>query len=113
MQLTEKKLAELLSEASQAHHVYEQTLGHIDDSWPTWYAEYINNRWVYDTPTQWNTATPLPYSSGSAGQAELNHIASAYQDLMAGKNPEHWGPFSSWPGDRPLVEVVRRTAELG
>jgi len=39
--LTAEQLAALLREAEKAHGVYERTLGHRDDDWPTWYAAYI------------------------------------------------------------------------
>jgi hypothetical protein len=35
------QLAEILRAAAKAHHVYEQSLGHPDSDWPTWYARYI------------------------------------------------------------------------
>lgn len=42
VELTKKKLAALLREAADAHHVYEEEeLGHPDDAWAEWYAAYI------------------------------------------------------------------------
>ena len=41
VQVTTERLAELLREAEQAHGEFEQELGHRDDDWPTWYADYI------------------------------------------------------------------------
>lgn len=41
MILTKEKLEELLKEAEKAHGVYETQLGHRDENWPAWYAEYI------------------------------------------------------------------------
>ena len=35
------QLAEILRAAANAHHIYEQSLGHPDSDWPTWYARYI------------------------------------------------------------------------
>ena len=35
------QLAEMLRAAANAHHVFEQSLGHPDSEWPTWYARYI------------------------------------------------------------------------
>jgi len=35
------QLAEILRAAANAHHIYEQSLGHSDSDWPTWYARYI------------------------------------------------------------------------
>ena len=35
------QLAEILRAAATAHHSYEQSLGHPDDDWPTWYARYM------------------------------------------------------------------------
>jgi hypothetical protein len=35
------QLAEILRAAANAHQVYEQSLGHPDNDWPTWYARYI------------------------------------------------------------------------
>lgn len=33
--------AQALREASEAHHRYEEALGHKDDDWPTWYARHM------------------------------------------------------------------------
>jgi len=41
MDVTKEELAKLLREAEAAHGVYEQGLGHRDDNWPAWYAEFI------------------------------------------------------------------------
>lgn len=42
VELTKKKLAALLREAADAHHVYEEEeLGHPDDTWAEWYAGYV------------------------------------------------------------------------
>ena len=35
------RLASLLKQTADAHHVYEQSLGHKDADWPTWYAAYM------------------------------------------------------------------------
>jgi hypothetical protein len=43
-ELTKEALAQLLREAEKAHAQYESTLGHRDEDWPTWYAEFIINR---------------------------------------------------------------------
>ena len=34
-------LEQALTLASEAHHQFEQSLGHKDENWPTWYANYI------------------------------------------------------------------------
>jgi hypothetical protein len=34
-------LALALQRAEQAHGIHEQELGHRDDDWPTWYAQYM------------------------------------------------------------------------
>lgn len=39
--VTQQALEQLLREAEQAHAEYERTLGHPDENWPAWYAEYI------------------------------------------------------------------------
>jgi hypothetical protein len=39
--LTQQELAGLLKDAESAHAEYERELGHRDDDWPTWYADYI------------------------------------------------------------------------
>ena len=44
MKMTKEDLANLLREAKKAHGEYEKTLGHNDDNWPSWYAEFIVNR---------------------------------------------------------------------
>lgn len=36
-----EQLAKLLRDAEAAHGEYETQLGHRDDDWPTWYAQYI------------------------------------------------------------------------
>jgi len=41
MKLSKDKLADLLKQAEKAHAEYEQQLGHRDDNWPEWYAEFI------------------------------------------------------------------------
>jgi hypothetical protein len=41
VELTREKLATLLREAEQAHGEYESGLGHRDEDWPGWYADYI------------------------------------------------------------------------
>jgi len=42
MDVTKKEdLEKLLREAEKAHGEYEQGLGHRDDNWPSWYAEFI------------------------------------------------------------------------
>ena len=41
MDLTKEDLEKLLREAEEAHGEYEQKLGHRDDNWPSWYAEFI------------------------------------------------------------------------
>jgi hypothetical protein len=39
--ITVDRLASLLRDAESAHGKYEQTLGHADEDWPSWYAKYI------------------------------------------------------------------------
>lgn len=39
--LTVEQLAALLREAESAHGEFEKTLGHRDEEWPRWYADYI------------------------------------------------------------------------
>jgi len=41
MDLSKENLETLLREAEEAHGEYEQKLGHRDDNWPGWYAEFI------------------------------------------------------------------------
>lgn len=41
MTLSKEQLAKLLKDAEKAHREYEATLGHRDEEWPEWYAEYI------------------------------------------------------------------------
>jgi hypothetical protein len=43
-QLTQEELAQLLREAEKAHAEYEATLGHRDEDWPAWYAQFLLNR---------------------------------------------------------------------
>jgi hypothetical protein len=42
--LTRDELAQLLQEAERAHGEYERELGHRDDDWPSWYAEFVLDR---------------------------------------------------------------------
>ena len=42
-ELTKDRLAALLRAAERAHREYERTLGHRDEDWPSWYAEFIVN----------------------------------------------------------------------
>lgn len=39
--LTGEQLATLLREAEHAHGQFEKELGHPDEDWPGWYAQYI------------------------------------------------------------------------
>lgn len=39
--LTVDQLAALLHEAELAHGEHEKTLGHRDEEWPRWYADYM------------------------------------------------------------------------
>jgi hypothetical protein len=39
--LTVEQLADLLREAAHAHGQFEKELGHPDETWPSWYAQYI------------------------------------------------------------------------
>ena len=41
MDITPEHLETLLRAAEKAHGAYEATLGHRDEDWPKWYAEYI------------------------------------------------------------------------
>jgi hypothetical protein len=41
---TKRDLERLLREAEQAHGEYERSLGHRDESWPAWYADFIFQR---------------------------------------------------------------------
>ena len=43
VEVTKEELAGLLREAEQAHGRYERELGHRDEEWPAWYADYILN----------------------------------------------------------------------
>lgn len=36
-----EQLEKLLRDAEAAHGAYERTLGHRDEDWPRWYAQYI------------------------------------------------------------------------
>lgn len=40
-ELTKEGLAALLRAAERAHGEYERTLGHRDEDWPSWYAEFM------------------------------------------------------------------------
>jgi len=39
--VTKELLAKLLKAASEAHHLYEQSLHHADADWYSWYAQYV------------------------------------------------------------------------
>lgn len=39
--MTKRYLAQLLRSAAQAHHTYEQSLGHTDPNWADWYAGWM------------------------------------------------------------------------
>jgi len=43
-QISRERLAAPLREAEKAHGEYESRLGHRDESWPDWYADYIVER---------------------------------------------------------------------
>lgn len=44
VELTRERLAALLRKAEHAHGEYERELGHRDEDWPGWYADYILRR---------------------------------------------------------------------
>lgn len=44
VEITEDRLAELLDEAADAHHIYEQDQGEADPQWHHWYARFILER---------------------------------------------------------------------
>ncbi len=44
MAITAEELAHELREAEAAHAEYERELGHADEDWPTWYANFIVGR---------------------------------------------------------------------
>ena len=44
MELNKEYLERLLKEAEKAHDEFEKILGHRDQAWPAWYAEFIINR---------------------------------------------------------------------
>lgn len=46
------QLAVMLQAAANAHQVYEQSLGHLDRDWPTWYAHYIFDNQTKATKAQ-------------------------------------------------------------
>lgn len=51
LSLTEDRLAKLLRMAAKAHHEYEASLGHADENWPVWYAQYmLENSVALDAP---------------------------------------------------------------
>lgn len=39
--LTADQLTQALKDAAAAHHVYEAGLGHADENWPAWYAQFV------------------------------------------------------------------------
>ena len=41
MQLNKENLRQLLRQAEKAHGEFEKTLGHRDEQWPEWYADFI------------------------------------------------------------------------
>jgi len=43
VEINKENLEQLLKEAEKAHAAYEATLGHRDEQWPAWYAEFIVN----------------------------------------------------------------------
>jgi hypothetical protein len=56
IQFTRQDLEQLLRETEQAHGEYERTLGHRDENWPAWYADYMYGR--------------LPLANDFAGEPE-------------------------------------------
>jgi len=43
--MTIDKLTTALTQAAEAHHAYEATLGHPDANWQHWYASWIIDRY--------------------------------------------------------------------
>ena len=41
MNLSKEKLEDLLRETESAHGKYEKELGHRDENWASWYAQFI------------------------------------------------------------------------
>ena len=41
MNLSKEKLEDLLRETESAHGKYEKELGHRDENWESWYAQFI------------------------------------------------------------------------
>lgn len=41
MNFSKKELEKLLKEAERAHGKYEKELGHRDENWASWYAQFI------------------------------------------------------------------------
>lgn len=65
--MTVEDLAQLLRDTAQAHHLYEESLGHNDPDWPRWYAEYMIKKFTGmddDQPTQ---QLPRPVSDSTTG----------------------------------------------
>lgn len=61
--MTIDKLTKALTEAAEAHHGYEATLGHPDANWQRWYAEFIVNKYgpFREPPQAAAASTPGAY----------------------------------------------------
>ncbi len=46
--MSEGYLKDLLQQAAEAHHRYENQVGKADDNWAQWYAQYMLQQMQYD-----------------------------------------------------------------
>lgn len=74
--MTSDKLTQALTEAAEAHHVFEAGLGHPDANWQRWYAEFILSKYgPLQSPAE--TSTPFNrhrFSRLSARRMLNNHV---------------------------------------
>lgn len=71
-----KQLAAMLRQAAEAHHAYEQQLGHLDENWADWYAQ-----WMADTVQSNGGCIAYLFNPLSSDAAT---VASKRGDVMAG-----------------------------
>jgi hypothetical protein len=69
-------LAEAFRRAADAHHRYEEQLGHPDPDWPNWYAEYLEREQAdrehgHDVPGRLGGAPVTVAVVSSRTEAEL------------------------------------------
>lgn len=106
--LTAKRLESLLLDAKRAHGEYERTLGHGDEDWPKWYAEFMS-RQLATTPQATAGHQPVTLTGRAV---ELRPLRMDDLDALCavGLEPALWRHTISQITTRAELEAYLRTA---